>query len=86
MAATPRVFSISIQSPQIRAFAKNLSLKDRDIDNLNIIHVAGTKGKASTCAFIRSFLRVHGSRTGFPQNVGMYTSPHLRFTAFEVYS
>lgn len=45
---------------------------------MNLIHVAGTKGKGSTCAFARSFLSVHGSRTGFPQKVGLYTSPDLR--------
>ncbi|KAG9246307.1 putative tetrahydrofolylpolyglutamate synthase [Calycina marina] len=48
-----------------------------DINNLNVIHVAGTKGKGSTCAFIDSFLRTHGNRTGFPRKVGLYTSPHL---------
>ena len=42
------------------------------------MHVAGTKGKGSTCAFVRSFLQVHGLRTGFPKNVGLYTSPDLR--------
>ncbi|KAJ8118410.1 hypothetical protein OPT61_g620 [Boeremia exigua] len=48
-----------------------------DIDNLNIVHVAGTKGKGSTCAFIESFLRAFGRRTGFPRKTGLYTSPHL---------
>lgn len=39
------------------------------------IHVAGTKGKGSTCAFLESALRHCGYRTG------LYTSPHLfRFT------
>ena len=47
------------------------------IKRLNAIHVAGTKGKGSTCAFIDSFLRVHGKRTGFPSKIGLYTSPHL---------
>lgn len=48
------------------------------MNDLNIIHVAGTKGKGSTCAFARSFLRVHGLRTGFPRKIGLYTSPDLR--------
>lgn len=45
---------------------------------MNIIHVAGTKGKGSTCVFTRSFLRAHGLRTGFPKRIGLYTSPHLQ--------
>ena len=36
-----------------------------------IIHVAGTNGKGSTCAYIESILRNSGYR------VGLYTSPHL---------
>lgn len=40
-----------------------------------VIHVAGTKGKGSTCAFLESAFRACGFRTG------LYTSPHLfRFT------
>ncbi len=35
------------------------------------IHVAGTNGKGSTCAFIESILRTAGERTG------LFTSPHL---------
>nr|POE77605.1 folylpolyglutamate synthase [Quercus suber] len=52
------------------------SLKN-DIDALNIIHIAGTKGKGSTCAFTESILRSHGQRTGFPRRTGLYSSPHL---------
>lgn len=48
-----------------------------DIDKLNVVHVAGTKGKGSTCAFTESFLRAFGQRTGFPRKTGLYTSPHL---------
>jgi len=35
------------------------------------VHVAGTNGKGSTCAFIAAELRARGRR------VGLYTSPHL---------
>lgn len=38
---------------------------------LKFIHVAGTKGKGSTCTFIASILLAAGYR------VGLYTSPHL---------
>ena len=39
--------------------------------HLQIVHVAGTNGKGSTCAMIESGLRSHGVRTG------LFTSPHL---------
>ena len=40
--------------------------------------MAGTKGKGSTCAFVASFLKVHRNATGYPQKIGLYTSPHMR--------
>ena len=36
-----------------------------------VVHVAGSNGKGSTCAFIASFLKHSGYKTG------LYTSPHL---------
>lgn len=41
------------------------------LDSLSYIHVAGTKGKGSTCAFTETILRQHGFSTGF------FSSPHL---------
>jgi len=38
---------------------------------LKIVHVAGTKGKGSVCAFVASVLKSQGYRTG------LYTSPHI---------
>lgn len=39
--------------------------------NLKIIHVAGTNGKGSVCAYIERILRTNGYSTG------LFTSPHL---------
>ncbi|XP_075865174.1 folylpolyglutamate synthase, mitochondrial isoform X2 [Microcebus murinus] len=40
-------------------------LQVEDLDGLNIIHVTGTKGKGSTCAFTECILRSYGLKTGF---------------------
>ncbi len=43
----------------------------RPHDDIRCVHVAGTKGKGSTCAIVESMCRQAGLRTG------LYTSPHL---------
>lgn len=48
-----------------------------DLTRLNIIHVAGTKGKGSTCAFADSILTHCSSYPHGPKRVGLFTSPHL---------
>lgn len=48
-----------------------------DLNRLNIIHVAGTKGKGSTCAFANSILTSIRSSYGLLNKIGLYTSPHL---------
>ena len=40
-------------------------------DKFRSVHIAGTKGKGSTCAMIASMLQANGYK------VGLYTSPHL---------
>lgn len=40
-------------------------------NTLKCIHIAGTKGKGSTCAFVAYILKAAGYKVGF------YTSPHL---------
>ena len=40
-------------------------------DELKVIHIAGTNGKGSTCAFLNGILLQNGNK------VGMFTSPHL---------
>ncbi|CAG2100683.1 unnamed protein product [Medioppia subpectinata] len=52
-------------------FLSLLDIKPSDLNQLNVIHVSGTKGKGSTCAFADSILRRFGYKTGF------YSSPHL---------
>jgi dihydrofolate synthase/folylpolyglutamate synthase len=64
----------------LRLFGANFGLETtlrlaemsgRPQDRLRFIHVAGTNGKGSTCAFLESIYRHAGWR------VGLYTSPHL---------
>lgn len=40
-------------------------LQTETIDGLRPVHVTGTKGKGSTCAFVESLLRRAHFRTGF---------------------
>ncbi|GMH20180.1 hypothetical protein Nepgr_022021 [Nepenthes gracilis] len=55
---------------RMEMYLKILGLEEQ-IGGLRIIHVAGTKGKGSTCAFCEAILRECGLRTG------LFTSPHL---------
>ena len=51
-----------------RAYLHRLGDPDR---KMHIIHVAGTNGKGSTCAYMKAILEAAGKR------VAMFTSPHL---------
>lgn len=51
-------------------YIKMLELEE-PIKQMKVIHVAGTKGKGSTCTFSESILRSCGFHTG------LFTSPHL---------
>ncbi|KAB5519402.1 hypothetical protein DKX38_023721 [Salix brachista] len=55
---------------RMRMYLKILDLEEH-VAGLKIIHVAGTKGKGSTCTFCEAILRESGFRTG------LFTSPHL---------
>jgi folylpolyglutamate synthase len=55
----------------------------KHFNRLKLIHIAGTKGKGSTSAFISSILAQYLSPSAElstpPTKIGLYTSPHLRF-------
>lgn len=59
------------QLEAMKLFLARSGLQVEDLDQLNIIHVTGTKGKGSTCAFTERILRSYGLKTGF------FSSPHL---------
>lgn len=62
------VYIKSFKLERIKYFLKSIGNPQ---DCLHVIHVAGSKGKGSTCAFIAYILREAGYK------VGLYTSPHL---------
>lgn len=61
-------FTKNKDNNNLRRILERMGNPDRDF---KIIHVAGTNGKGSTCAFLNSILL----RGGY--SVGMFTSPHL---------
>ena len=57
--------------PGLERIAKLLSSVNNPQNSFPAIHVVGTNGKGSTCAFLESIFRHSGYKTGF------YSSPHL---------
>ncbi|KAK5064303.1 hypothetical protein LTR84_000136 [Exophiala bonariae] len=67
--------------PEMIEWCNKIGYQPSDFDALNAIHIAGTKGKGSTSAFISSILAQFIGNNGSKSlsKVGLYTSPHLRF-------
>ena len=61
-------FSYDFDLTRIRNFLEKLGNPQ---DKIKVIHVAGTNGKGSVCAYISTILQKAG------YTVGIYTSPHL---------
>lgn len=57
---------------RMRKYIECVKMTVEDQDQLSVIHVAGTKGKGSTCSYVESILRHKGYKTGF------FSSPHLK--------
>lgn len=53
------------------SYLHELGIEQKHLTALRVVHVSGTKGKGSTCAYTESILRSYGYKTGF------YSSPHL---------
>ncbi|RKP05499.1 Mur ligase, partial [Thamnocephalis sphaerospora] len=74
-----RASGVNVQElslPGIRLFLTRLGYSIDELDRLNAIHIAGTKGKGSTCAMCESVL-LQLKKDGKPLRVGLSTSPHL---------
>jgi len=68
--ADPGSLTWEEQFAQLPTYVARLGLTEA-MDALRVIHVAGTKGKGSTCAMVERILIEKGTR------VGTFTSPHL---------
>ena len=65
---TTQLFGIKLGLDGVHRLLRELGLPRA---GMKFIHVAGTNGKGSTCAFIHSILKQAGI------NAGLFTSPHL---------
>ncbi|KAI3338161.1 tetrahydrofolylpolyglutamate synthase [Ustulina deusta] len=62
---------------EMRVYLRRIGYSSSDLDRLHVLHVAGTKGKGSTCAFTASILAHYRRAHVLPRKVGLFTSPHL---------
>ncbi|KAF4974151.1 hypothetical protein FZEAL_8916 [Fusarium zealandicum] len=67
----------AVSIKEMRTYLSRIGYTPSDLDRLNIVHVAGTKGKGSTCAFVDSILSQYQHTHRIPRKTGLFTSPHL---------
>ncbi|RKP30856.1 FolC bifunctional protein [Metschnikowia bicuspidata] len=61
---------------EVLEYSRRLGYAPDDFNRLNVIHIAGTKGKGSTCAFTESILSRYRGQDSISK-IGLFTSPHL---------
>ncbi|KAF2192156.1 FolC bifunctional protein [Zopfia rhizophila CBS 207.26] len=68
--------------PEMIEWCRKVGYEPSEFDRLKPIHIAGTKGKGSTSAFVSSILAQYlpSPEQSDPKltKIGLYTSPHLR--------
>ncbi|KAH6960635.1 Mur ligase [Fusarium avenaceum] len=67
----------AVSIKEMKTYLHRIGYTPSDLNQLNIVHVAGTKGKGSTCAFVDSILSQYQHTKGTPRKTGLFTSPHL---------
>lgn len=65
--------------PEMVEWTRRIGYHQADLDRLHVVHVTGTKGKGSTCAFVSGILSQYQHKPNSPiTRIGLYTSPHLK--------
>lgn len=72
----------SMLMPEMIEWVRRIGYHPSDFTKLNVIHVTGTKGKGSTCAFVQSIVSQYRDQAPIDikriTKIGLYTSPHLK--------
>ncbi|OTA63997.1 FolC bifunctional protein [Hypoxylon sp. EC38] len=76
--AKPTAQDLNAQAiPEMLAWAQRAGITQDALAHLKCIHVAGTKGKGSVCAYLTAILTRSATAPPVAGTLGTYTSPHL---------